>query len=82
MLAFILVPLLLPCLAPLASALSLAPSSLDTRGHHSNSDRKGAVASESSICSQIGIDLLRDGGNAADAVRFRLYSPKSRRAMI
>lgn len=28
----------------------------------------GAVASESSICSNIGIDLLRQGGNAADAV--------------
>jgi hypothetical protein len=32
-------------------------------------DRLGAVASESSICSRIGINLLRDGGNAADAVR-------------
>lgn len=30
----------------------------------------GAVASESSICSDIGIELLRQGGNAADAVRF------------
>lgn len=29
---------------------------------------RGAVASESSICSQIGIDLLSQGGNAADAV--------------
>lgn len=28
----------------------------------------GAVASESSICSNIGIDLLRRGGNAADAL--------------
>lgn len=28
----------------------------------------GAVASESSICSNIGIDLLRAGGNAADAL--------------
>ncbi|KAF3766512.1 gamma-glutamyltranspeptidase [Cryphonectria parasitica EP155] len=31
------------------------------------SDVHGAVASESTICSQIGIDLLRQGGNAADA---------------
>lgn len=31
-------------------------------------DRKGAVASESDICSRIGIDLLEQGGNAADAV--------------
>ena len=29
---------------------------------------RGAVASESRICSQIGIDLMRVGGNAADAV--------------
>jgi hypothetical protein len=28
----------------------------------------GAVASESDICSHIGIDLLERGGNAADAV--------------
>lgn len=32
-------------------------------------DKLGAVASESSICSNIGIDLLKVGGNAADAVR-------------
>ena len=28
----------------------------------------GAVASESSVCSNIGIDILKKGGNAADAV--------------
>lgn len=28
----------------------------------------GAVASESDICSRIGVDLLKAGGNAADAV--------------
>ena len=28
----------------------------------------GAVASESSICSKIGVQLLKDGGNAADAL--------------
>jgi hypothetical protein len=33
-------------------------------------DQLGAVASESNICSQIGIDLLKKGGNAADAVGF------------
>jgi hypothetical protein len=32
------------------------------------SDSTGAVASESEICSHIGIDLLQQGGNAADAV--------------
>ena len=31
-------------------------------------DHLGAVASESNICSQIGIDLLKVGGNAADAL--------------
>ena len=31
-------------------------------------DQLGAVASENSICSNIGIDLLKAGGNAADAV--------------
>jgi gamma-glutamyltranspeptidase / glutathione hydrolase len=38
-------------------------------------DHLGAVASESSICSEIGIDLLKQGGNAADAVRLsaRIY---------
>ncbi|KAL8380861.1 hypothetical protein RB595_005246 [Gaeumannomyces hyphopodioides] len=35
--------------------------------HHSRSS-KGAVASESRICSQIGVDLMRRGGNAADAM--------------
>ena len=31
-------------------------------------DDHGAVASESSICSHIGIELLKQGGNAADAI--------------
>lgn len=33
--------------------------------HH---DKNGAVASEASECSRIGIELLKEGGNAADAV--------------
>ncbi|KAK5634214.1 hypothetical protein RRF57_009929 [Xylaria bambusicola] len=33
----------------------------------STSGRRGAVASESKVCSQIGIDLLTRGGNAVDA---------------
>lgn len=37
-------------------------------------DKLGAVASESSICSNIGIDLLKAGGNAADAVSHYLCS--------
>ena len=35
----------------------------------------GAVASENKICSNIGIELLRAGGNAADAV---IYSAHTR----
>ncbi|KAI1769776.1 gamma-glutamyltranspeptidase [Hypoxylon cercidicola] len=33
----------------------------------SGSGRRGAVASESRVCSEIGIDLLAQGGNAVDA---------------
>lgn len=38
--------------------------------HHGFAPGKlGAVASESSICSQHGTEMLKMGGNAADAVR-------------
>ena len=33
-----------------------------------NGDRLGAVATEKNICSDIGINLLKQGGNAADAL--------------
>lgn len=33
------------------------------------SAENGAVASESAVCSRIGVDLIKVGGNAADAVR-------------
>jgi gamma-glutamyltranspeptidase/glutathione hydrolase len=36
--------------------------------HSSEEPRLGAVASESKLCSRIGTDLLRVGGNAADAL--------------
>lgn len=45
----------------------LGSESRQQKGH----DRLGAVASENKVCSQIGIDLLKAGGNAADAVRTR-----------
>ena len=32
-------------------------------------NRNGAIASENKLCTQIGIDLLQAGGNAADAVQ-------------
>jgi len=50
-----------------------AVAKLEARGHGNFSDpdhdKLGAVASESAVCSKIGIDLLEKGGNAADAVR-------------
>jgi len=49
----------------LSGVLVVSGSPLSRR----HSDGKlGAVASESSICSKIGIQLLEDGGNAADAL--------------
>ena len=46
---------------------------LEARGHGNFSDpdhdKLGAVASESAVCSQIGVELIEKGGNAADAVR-------------
>ena len=46
---------------------------LNARGHRDFSDpghdKLGAVASESAVCSRIGVELIENGGNAADAVR-------------
>lgn len=39
-----------------------------TGAQHHEANRLGATASESAFCSRIGINLLRDGGNAADAL--------------
>ncbi|KAF4624466.1 hypothetical protein G7Y89_g13705 [Cudoniella acicularis] len=36
--------------------------------HPAHDAKLGAVASESSVCSNIGIDVLKEGGNAADAL--------------
>ncbi len=33
-------------------------------------DEHGAVTSQSAECSRIGIDVMKDGGNAVDAVRW------------
>lgn len=35
--------------------------------HHAR-HKRGAVASESSVCSRVGVGLIEEGGNAADAV--------------
>lgn len=48
----------------LASQVVLEASAAPDTTH----DRQGAVASESKICSQVGIDIMNAGGNAADAV--------------
>ena len=49
---------------------------VEARGRYNSSDhhapKLGAVASESAVCSRIGTDLLENGGNAADAVRYLL----------
>lgn len=37
-------------------------------GEHSDGPKRGAVASEKRICSEIGIKLMKDGGNAVDAL--------------
>ena len=39
-----------------------------TSQQHEVQDKLGAVASESSVCSQIGVGLIKEGGNAADAL--------------
>jgi gamma-glutamyltranspeptidase len=54
-------------LSPLVNQVDASPF---PHAHHleQRTDTRGAVASESDICSHIGIDLLRCGGNAADAV--------------
>ena len=43
------------------------PAASEPEQYH-ESNKKGAVASESAVCSKIGVDLIRTGGNAADAV--------------
>lgn len=44
------------------------PNGGNHQGHHVKDGKRGAVASESAICSRHGIDILEMGGNAADAV--------------
>ncbi|KAF4215037.1 hypothetical protein CNMCM8980_008788 [Aspergillus fumigatiaffinis] len=43
-------------------------TTLDHQGHQVKDGKRGAVASESAICSRHGIDILALGGNAADAL--------------
>ncbi|KAI0140430.1 gamma-glutamyltransferase 1 [Xylariaceae sp. FL1272] len=59
-------PSLKKCLA--AVTLQLAVSAASPTCYSGKEPKLGAVASESSVCSHIGIDLLKAGGNAADAM--------------
>lgn len=67
------------CLLLRTSPAALAPPQnfLAHQIQQTNNDRLGAVASENKVCSQIGIDLLKAGGNAADAVGSRTSSPQA-----
>lgn len=47
----------------------IAQSAAHGHGTHKYGDKRGAVASESAVCSKIGVGLIEQGGNAADAVR-------------
>jgi hypothetical protein len=76
-------------LSTLLLQLGVAAVAKATSAHHNTTSadpKLGAVASESSVCSNIGIDMLKEGGNAADAVssiaqtnlptKMSLYSPR------
>ncbi|KAL2058586.1 hypothetical protein ABVK25_001314 [Lepraria finkii] len=61
-------PLLLLWALFASLAVALSPAQVLIGDAQSNNNRRGAVASENKLCSQIGIDLLKAGGNAADAL--------------
>lgn len=50
------------------AGLSLPQALVKRNAAYHESDKLGAVASESAVCSRIGVNLLKDGGNAADAL--------------
>ncbi|KAK5051025.1 hypothetical protein LTR84_003584 [Exophiala bonariae] len=53
-------------LLPLVNQIAASP--LSHSYNEPSADTRGAVASESDICSHIGIGVIQDGGNAADAL--------------
>ena len=55
-------------LALLAQCALASPPTRRWGQQHEEKDQLGAVASESSVCSRVGVDLIKNGGNAADAV--------------
>jgi len=64
--------LLIVTYLPKANTSPLEFSQRDPNSDHGSTKiapgKLGAVASESSICSRHGVDILKIGGNAADAV--------------
>ncbi|KAI9642753.1 hypothetical protein NHQ30_008485 [Ciborinia camelliae] len=58
------------CWVPILCILHGVSSTVTNTGNstRNNTGRLGAVASESKICSDIGAELIRRGGNAADAM--------------
>jgi gamma-glutamyltranspeptidase / glutathione hydrolase len=70
LLAFMMKVITVMAVASIAPHVLAHPAPHDTypNPQHHARDKLGAVASESSVCSQIGVDLLKAGGNAADAV--------------
>ena len=59
--------LFISCFLTLSAAIAPPQALLDLYPHTQHG-QLGAVVSENRVCSQIGIDLLQAGGNAADAV--------------
>lgn len=57
-------------LAQLAQVVSAAPATYSVEANATDADgaKLGAVASESAVCSNIGTELLEQGGNAIDAL--------------
>ncbi|KAL9010282.1 MAG: hypothetical protein Q9173_004771, partial [Seirophora scorigena] len=62
-------------LTALAYLVALDIPRLHPLAARTDHDRLGAVASENKLCTQIGIGLLKIGGNAADAVRLTTCPP-------
>ena len=52
------------------STSSVLASPIHKNGSALESNKHGAVACESAVCTSIGIDALEKGGNAADAVSY------------
>ena len=48
--------------------LALPHAQPRSTSQYEENDKLGAVASESSVCSRIGVDLIKAGGSAADAL--------------